>query len=740
MVQLLDQQGVEKAHLVGFSMGGGVALELARMAPDRVASISLVASIGVQELELLGDYRLNHFVHGVQLAGLWLLREAVPHMGAWDDSFLGVEYARNFFDSDQRPLRQILSHYDGPLLIVHGKKDPLVPAAAAIEHARLAPQGEFDLTERSHFFIFNQGPALAQQLSEFFQRVDRGQAKTRQDVSPQLQALAREPYDPTTAPPFEGFTLTLVLLSLVAATFISEDFTCIGAGLLVAAGRLAFLPGVAACLVGIFVGDLGLYAAGRFLGRPALRRRPFSWLLREEDVERSSQWFDKRGPAIILATRFLPGTRLPTYFAAGLFGTRFWTFSFFFLLAAAVWTPALVGLAAWLGLGAQDVLASFERYAWVAVLGLALLILVGTKILLPALTHKGRRLLRGSLGRWTRWEYWPPWLFYPPVVMWILWLGLRHRSPTLFTAANPGIPASGFIGESKNQILEALRAPGQAVARYALLSPGSPDERLRRAHDFLAEEELSFPVVLKPDAGQRGADVLILRELEDLEARIVADLRPLILQEYVPGQEFGVFYLRLPDDEKGQVFSITEKHLPEVLGDGEHTVEELILADNRLLPMARHYLRVQADSLQETPQPGARHRLVELGTHSRGAVFVDGGWISTPELERAFEEISSGFEGFFFGRYDIRTESIEELRQGRGFKVLELNGVTSEATHIYDPKNSLLEAYRVLFRQWSLAFEIGRQNVARGAKTTSALALAREVLAFRRISKSAANL
>jgi len=49
-------------------------------------------------------------------------------------------------------------------------------------------------------------------------------------------------------------------------------------------------------------------------------------------------------------------------------------------------------------------------------------------------------------------------------------------------------------------------------------------------------------------------------------------------------------------------------------------------------------------------------------------------------------------------------------------KIVELNGVTSEATHIYDPKLSLFGAYRVLFEQWRIAFEIGYLNRTRGIR------------------------
>jgi hypothetical protein len=112
-------------------------------------------------------------------------------------------------------------------------------------------------------------------------------------------------------------------------------------------------------------------------------------------------------------------------------------------------------------------------------------------------------------------------------------------------------------------------------------------------------------------------------------------------------------------------------------------------------------------------------QLVELGTHCRGAIFLNGGWVKTAQLEKAFDDISKGFEGFYFGRFDVRTPSIDEFKQGRNFKIIELNGVTSEATHIYDPQNSLLAAYRVLFEQWRLAFEIGAENRQRGVEPTS---------------------
>ncbi len=106
-------------------------------------------------------------------------------------------------------------------------------------------------------------------------------------------------------------------------------------------------------------------------------------------------------------------------------------------------------------------------------------------------------------------------------------------------------------------------------------------------------------------------------------------------------------------------------------------------------------------------------------------MFLNGEAIKTPALEAKIDEISKSFSGFYFGRYDIRTPSLDDIKNGTGFNVVELNGVTSEATHIYDPANSLLTGYRVLVKQWRMAFEIGARNRQRGVKPASVWRLLR---------------
>ena len=734
ILEMLDRLHIERAHLVGFSMGGGVALHLADIAPERVQSIVMLSAIGVQEMELLGDYHLNHALHGLQLAGLWLLREGVPHFGLLDNSIFGVTYARNFFDSDQRPLRAILTQYRGPMLIVHGKQDMLVPVEAALEHHRLVPQSELQLMpDESHFYLFGGGAEQANLTGDFITRVEQGRAAVSDTAGTARLARASDPFDPLTVPRARGITVLILVVLIALATLISEDLTCIGAGVMAAQGRISFTLAAFACLLGIFVGDLLLFLAGRYLGRPALKYAPLKWIIKPEDVEKSSIWFNRQGGIVIMLSRFLPGTRLPTYFDAGLLNTSLWKFSFFFLIAAAIWTPLLVGLAMILGAEAlkSSLLAGQGLLVKVLVSGFVIFIVV--KFLVRLLSFRGRRSLISRLRRIRHWEFWPPWIFYPPVLCYIVWLGLKHRSLTLFTCANPAIPGGGFIGESKIEILQNLSASATSqsyVARAMLISTSSDtDTRLKNAREFMLGLGLTFPVVLKPNVGQRGSGVTIVRSESEMVEYLQHASGDTIIQEYIPGFEFGVFYYRFPEDTRGHIFSITEKCFPVVTGDGTSTLERLILRDKRAVCMARAYFKQHRDRLSDIPGKDETVRLIEIGTHCRGAVFLDGGWVKTPALEEAIDRLTRGFKEFYFGRFDIKTSSIEDFKHGKNFKVVELNGVTSEATNIYDPKNSLFTAYKVLFEQWRIAFEIGAQNRARGIRPVPFRLLMKLILA-----------
>ncbi len=735
VLSLMDSLGIARAHVVGFSMGGGVVLQMADLAPARVASVTLLSAIGAQEYELLGDYHLNHAIHGLQLGAIWLVENGIPHFGALDGGMLTVEYARNFYDTDQRPLRRILTTYPGPALVVQGDKDPLVDPAVAEEAHRLLPQSELAMfgDERAdHFMAFARADTIAAVVEDFLSRTDRGATAVRATAPADRLAAAARPFDPGSIPPVIGVALAVLLLLIAASTLVSEDLACIATGLMVGRGTIGFLPGTLACLIGIVAGDLWLYGMGRWLGRPAIRRAPLRWFVTESAIDRSARWFERRGIWIVLLTRFLPGTRLPTYLAAGILRARLWFFLGAFILAASLWTPLLVGLSRTFGTQVLTRFMAYETFALPAVLGLALALVGVVKLVVPLGSWRGRRLLLSRWRRVTRWEFWPRWAFYPPIALYIGWLALKHRSLTIFTAVNPAIPGGGFVGESKAQILAGLGHAPDRVARWRLLPSALPPVRVAALEAFMAEAGLDWPVVLKPDVGERGGGVAIVRSAEQARRYLEGTAEAILAQEFVPGVEFGVFYYRIPGQPRGQIFAITDKRFPSVTGTGRATLEELILQDDRAVSMAPFFLSLHAARLDEIPPAGLTIPLVELGTHSRGSAFFDGEWVRTPELEAAIDGLSRGYDGFWFGRYDLKAPTAEALRQGRDFKVLELNGATAEATSIYDPKNRLRDAYRTLAKQWSILFQIAEKNVAAGAKPATVSELVRLIDTHRR--------
>ncbi|HWA40313.1 MAG TPA: VTT domain-containing protein, partial [Gemmatimonadales bacterium] len=542
----------------------------------------------------------------------------------------------------------------------------------------------------------------------------------RADADPARVARSTRPFDPAGQPAAQGFSLALVLVLLALATLLSEDLACVAAGVLAARGSVPFVPAMVACYVGIVAGDQLLYLLGRTVGRAVVRLPPVSWLLSEEKLTHASHWFDRHGLRVVLTSRFIPGSRFPTYVAAGVLRAGFLRFAGYLAVAGALWTPGLVGasyLATRSGRSLVDALPG-ASWPW-AIAGVVAMVLLA-RLVSGLLTHRGRRMLLGTWRRWTRWEYWPMWLFYPPVVLYVLWLGIRHRSLTLFTAADPGIPLGGVVGESKSAILAAL---GEGDPRVAITRTVGADvaleDRIALAERMMAESGLRYPVICKPDVGERGDGVVLVPDRVALERYLRAAGGTTVLQEYVPGEEFGVFYWRMPGSAQGSIFSITAKRLPQVTGDGVRTLEMLILDDPRLVAQAPIFLTRFDAALDDVPAAGARIPLGDRGNHCQGALFLDGTRHATPALVAAIERLARRFEGFYVGRFDIRVPDLAALEAGRDLVVIELNGVTSEATHIYDPALGVVYAWRTLFAQWRILFAVGAANVARGARPAS---------------------
>ncbi len=328
-----------------------------------------------------------------------------------------------------------------------------------------------------------------------------------------------------------------------------------------------------------------------------------------------------------------------------------------------------------------------------------------------------RERLAVRAARLRRWEFWPGWAFYPPIVIYILWLGIRHRSPLAFTAANPGIEASGFVGERKVECLLPLMANApELVAPLKLLRADLPlGERIEQARHFVAREG-GYPVVLKPNIGQRGRGVAIIRDADALREYLSEAPGDTIIQRYIDGAEFGVFVYRDPLTQAAQVFSVTNKCFPRVVGDGVKPLHQLIRDDARARLIAPLLWRKFGDRIERVPAAGEDVPLVEIGAHCRGSLFLDASELATDALRVQIARVFTALPGFHFGRLDLRCPSAEALARGEGIRILEVNGVSAEAAHIYHPGTPLWRGYASMLRQWKLAFAIGLRNVRTGAQ------------------------
>lgn len=726
VVDLLDSLNIDSAHVIGYSQGGAPAITIASDNPQRVRSVTLLAAIGVQELELFGSYTVNHAVYAGQLGLINACRWLLPHFGWLDGAILGYGYARNLTDTDQRLLREKLTNIHVPALIIHGRKDGLVPYAAAIEHARLIPHSDLVTVDAGHEIGYGTPELAMPALLPFIDLVEAGQALTKAEADPERVESARAPYSPQDREPLNGGALIVLLLAIVIAAYVSEDLTCIASGLLVAQGILSLPLAIAACLVGLFTSDVALFLVGRWFGAPAVRR-----LISDAAIERATGWLQKRGPLVIIISRFTPGTRLPTYLMAGALRMPAGMFIFYFAIATAIWTPILVSLAAAYGRLAEQ---WFDQYAAMAVwlfVGGAVALWFLIRIIPPLFTRRGRRL---ALGKWRRtrlFEYWPRWAFYAPVVLFNIGLAIRYRSLTLFSLANPAMPLAGLTGESKSKILTELASSG-CVAPFTTLDVNDRSGAIQALDTFIDQVATHYPVVLKPDQGERGQDVCIVGSREEALSYLESATGSVIVQKIATGKEYGVLYVRMPDAPSGTLTSIAHKGSTVIRGDGTSTLESLILEDDRAVNMAPFFLDAHAADLQSVPLSGEAIRLNQIGTHSRGSIFTNARHLDSEALTAEIDRIVKNFEGFYIGRFDLFAADDEALSDGRGLNIVELNGLASEPAHIYHPGSAWLDAISATCQHWHHAWRIGAALRAQGHKAPG---LRQFVVTLRALSK-----
>lgn len=229
--------------------------------------------------------------------------------------------------------------------------------------------------------------------------------------------------------------------------------------------------------------------------------------------------------------------------------------------------------------------------------------------------------------------------------------------------------------------------------------------------DRIRQRQLRFPLVGKPDIGMQGLSVKKLETEKDLIEYSLGSKVDFLIQEFVPFKnEVGIFYYRYPNEMNGRISGIVSKEFVSVTGDGVLTITELLKKDKRYVLQLQVLKKTYGVTLNRILPVGEEFVLVPYGNHIRGAKFVDASHLIDQQLTNSIDAVCRQVRGFYYGRMDIRYNTWEELREGKSFSIIELNGAGSEPTHIYDPKHSIFFAWKEIVRHLNILWKISTMN------------------------------
>ncbi len=321
----------------------------------------------------------------------------------------------------------------------------------------------------------------------------------------------------------------------------------------------------------------------------------------------------------------------------------------------------------------------------------------------------------------------PTWLICVPLTLQWLGLALRYRSATLPSVANPDITAGGLVGEGKLEYFRAMGLVAQAATAKHCAIRNHIAYTIAELQQQIAAAGLVFPVIAKPDLGLCGYGVRLVANVQELSdyLRVFPVDEVVVVQEYLSDDgEAGIFYARHPEEAHGQIIGLTLRHYPQVVGDGQLNVGELIQRN----PRAQRLFRAQKHQcnypIDDIPAQGQVVRLATIGSTRVGGLYRDGSQHISPALTAAIDTIARDMPHFYFGRFDVRFADLLALRQGQHFKIMEINGAGSEAIQAWDPNTSLWTAFRIIFAKQRLLFAIGSANRAKGYRPISLRQLA----------------
>lgn len=309
-------------------------------------------------------------------------------------------------------------------------------------------------------------------------------------------------------------------------------------------------------------------------------------------------------------------------------------------------------------------------------------------------------------------EFFPIRLCYISVKIYGFWKWLFAGNFLRYTAVNPGFPLWWLYPSSKWDILKQL--PEKWVPKTIVIN--QDDFSTTKILEKISESDITFPLIFKPDNGLRWLGIEIFHTQEELNTWLqsyvdsegVWGIR--LIQEFIDEpEEFGVFYVRMPDEPTWAITGIVEKEFLELVGDGKSTFKQLV----HWHPRARYHVELLEKEFEsrrtEVIPDRERIDIVEIWTHSRGSTFLDASSHITLEMKNVIDTVAQHIHWFYYWRFDVRAKNIHSLQLG-DFKVIEVNPTYGEPTWMYDPSYSFFQQQKILLKHWKIAYQIARKN------------------------------
>ena len=292
---------------------------------------------------------------------------------------------------------------------------------------------------------------------------------------------------------------------------------------------------------------------------------------------------------------------------------------------------------------------------------------------------------------------------------------IKSGAVWFFTPSNPKLTFGGMEGEPKREMYDLL-----PLHLYPTTFNVLPSDTVESIIERLSDNKIVYPFIVKPEVGGQG---ILFRKIDVLEELI--HYHSLVPVEYIVQRmvefpmEVSVFHIRYPNQQSGEVTGFLHKIPLQVIGDGKHTLHELVLHHPKGAKRIGELYSKHKENWESIIPKGERYILSYAANHNRGAHFVDMRNEIDDKLVALCDDISISVNDFFYGRYDIMCSNVEDFKQGKNFTILEYNGCGAEPNHFYDTGYTLKQAHKEILKHWKALYEISRYNAKQGVKPWS---------------------